>query len=145
MDVTPSCTRQSYSVTRVTVRGLAQNSWFIDLEFNRNCCNRWDSYYSLTRTKWVSLWSFSKAKVHLLSSWYCNIHVQAPGAAVPHSHPSWAKLSANLSPGFLPATSETGSWNVSALGKTGPLFSHTHGSAECQGTARETMRTNTLA
>lgn len=84
--------------------------------------------------KMGQLMIFSKAKVHLFSTCYCNIHLQAPGAPVPHSHPSWAKLSANLSAGFLPAKLETGSWNVSAIGKPGPLFSHTHGSAGCQGT-----------
>lgn len=62
MDVTPSCTRQSYSVLGVTIRALAQNSWFTGLKFNRNCFSRWDSYYSLTCTKWVSLWSFPKPR-----------------------------------------------------------------------------------
>lgn len=31
---------------------------------------------------------FSKAKVHLFSSWYCNPHVQAPGVAVPTHIPA---------------------------------------------------------
>lgn len=140
MDVTPSCTDWVlYSLLGVTVRkkwALAQNSWFIDLKLNRNCCNRWESYCSLTHTKWASSWWFPKPRC------ICSV------AATEHSPagtwscrapltPSWAKLSANLSAGFLPAKLETPSWNGSATGKTRPLFPHTHPSAECQGTVLE--------
>lgn len=55
----------SYSLLGVTIRkkwASAQNSWFIDLKFNRNCCDRWVSYCSLTPTKRVSSWSFPKPR-----------------------------------------------------------------------------------
>lgn len=55
---------------------------------------------------------FSKAKVHLFSTCHCNIHLQAPGAAVPHSHPRWAKLSANLC--WIPA-SQVGNWFLKCI------------------------------
>lgn len=89
VDITPSCT-DNYSLLGVTIRkkwSLAQNSWFIDLKFNRNSCNRWESYCSLTHTKWVSSWCFPSqgASVQWL---LLNTHLQAPGAAQPHSHPA---------------------------------------------------------
>lgn len=61
----PLMYRKSYSLSGVTIRkkrALAQNSWFIDLKFNRNCCNRCESYCYLTHTKLVSSWSFPKPR-----------------------------------------------------------------------------------
>lgn len=144
IDITPSCT-DSYSLLGVTIRkkwSLAQNSWFIDLKLNRNCCNRWESCCSLTHTKRVSSWCFQSqgASVQWLllnspaGTWSCTAPLT----------PSWAELCANLRAGFLPAKLETGSWNGSAIGKTRPLFSHTHPPAECQGTVLE-MRKSTWA
>lgn len=75
MDVTPSCTRESYSLS-VVITGkkwaLAQNSWFMDLQFNRNCCNRWESYCCVTHTKWVSPWSLPKPRC------ICSVPATAP-------------------------------------------------------------------
>lgn len=143
MDVTPSCTRQSYSLLGVTIRALAENSQFTDVKLNRNCCNRWDSYCSLTHTKQVILWSFPKPRricsVPGTATFTCrHLELQCP------THSPAGQNFLPTSAGFLPAKLETGPWNVSAIGKAGPLLSHTHRSAERQGTGLET-RENTLA
>ena len=95
----PPCTRQSYSLLEVTIRkqwALAQNSWFIDPKLNRNCCNKWESHYSLTYTKW-SIYDLFQSRCASVPHPYYNIQAEVPDAILHHSHPSWAKLSFKLS------------------------------------------------